>query len=130
MPDENEQTALNKIKAYLDAGHDLDAVRSAGWKAWIDHLEASGYDVQSGQLVIQPPDDEPPVAIQPPEDEPSLAIKPPEERPPGTRAGNVEEAAQDGPRQADEMYCENCGSAIKRDVRFCPKCGEAVASAP
>ena len=26
MPDENEQDALSKIKAYLDVGHSLDAL--------------------------------------------------------------------------------------------------------
>ena len=37
----------------------------------------------------------------------------------------------EGPsRQADEMFCRSCGSAIKRDVRYCPKCGAGVATAP
>ncbi len=30
--------------------------------------------------------------------------------------------------QADEVYCQNCGSAIKRDARFCPKCGAGVSA--
>ena len=59
MPDANEQDALTKIKAYLDAGHDLDAIRRAGWGEWVDHLEARSYDLRTGQLVIQPPRDLP-----------------------------------------------------------------------
>ncbi len=30
--------------------------------------------------------------------------------------------------QPDEMYCQNCGLAIKKDVRFCPKCGAGVSA--
>jgi uncharacterized RDD family membrane protein YckC len=31
-------------------------------------------------------------------------------------------------RQPDEMFCDHCGSVIKKDVQFCPNCGESVAS--
>lgn len=57
MPDENEQNALSKIKAYLDAGHSLDAIRQAGWATWIDRLEAKGYDLQTGEMALRPPDE-------------------------------------------------------------------------
>ena len=43
MLDENEQDALSKIKAYLDAGQSIDAIRAAGWGSWIDHLEAKRF---------------------------------------------------------------------------------------
>ena len=59
MPDEAEQDALSKLKAYLDAGQSFDAIRSAGWAPWIEHLEAKGYDLRTGQLALRPPDASP-----------------------------------------------------------------------
>ena len=55
-----------------------------------------------------------------------------DEAPKGDSYAKQPTIAKEGPpgRQPEGMYCEKCGSAIKRDVRFCPKCGEAVASAP
>lgn len=84
MPSEIEENALTKIKAYLDAGHDLDAIRQAGWSSWIDHLEVRGYNLRTGQLIIQPPDDVPPPTIQPPL-----------ERPPRISGATVEQAQSD-----------------------------------
>lgn len=57
MPEENEQNALSKIKAYLGAGHSLDEIRQAGWASWIDLLEAKGYDLRTGELALRPPDE-------------------------------------------------------------------------
>jgi len=31
------------------------------------------------------------------------------------------------PRQADEIFCHNCGRAVKAGSQFCPNCGAAVA---
>lgn len=62
MPIESEQSALDRIRAYLDAGHSLDAIREAGWAEWIDLLEANGYDLRTGRLAIAPPADDPPYA--------------------------------------------------------------------
>ena len=59
MPDEAEQDALSKIKAYIDAGHSFDAIRQAGWASWIDHLEAKGYDLRTVQLALRPPEETP-----------------------------------------------------------------------
>ena len=61
----NEHDALSRIKAYLDAGHEIDAIRQAGWSSWIDSLEAKGYDLRTGRLAISPPD------IQPADEEPT-----------------------------------------------------------
>ena len=33
-------------------------------------------------------------------------------------------------RQPDETTCFTCGSTIKRDVRLCPQCGQAIAAGP
>lgn len=81
MPDENEQDALSKIKAYLDAGHGIDAIRGAGWASWIDHLEGKGYDLKTGMLALLPPQEAAPkdaleptagrLSQQPPTSEPS-----------------------------------------------------------
>ena len=60
MPDENEQNALTKIKAYLDTGRSLESLREAGWATWIDHLLGKGYNLRTGQLDLVPPDTQPP----------------------------------------------------------------------
>ena len=40
---------LDKINAYIDAGHSLDAIRDAGWGSWIDRLEEKGVDLGTGE---------------------------------------------------------------------------------
>ena len=55
MPNESEQRALSKIKAYLDDGRSLDEIRRAGWGSWVDHLQAEGYDLRTGQLATSLP---------------------------------------------------------------------------
>ena len=59
MPDEREQKALAQIKAYLDGGHEIDAIRQAGWSSWIDELKSKGYDLQTGKLALRPPEETP-----------------------------------------------------------------------
>ena len=59
MPNESEQKALSQIKAYLDAGHSLDAIRQSGWGDWIELLETKGYDLRTGQLALRPPEGTP-----------------------------------------------------------------------
>ena len=34
MSSAGEQTALEQIRKYLDAGHSIDAIREAGWGEW------------------------------------------------------------------------------------------------
>ena len=60
MPDENQQDALKAIKANLDSGQSLSDIREAGWADWLEFLEAKGYDLRTGKLILIPPDDAPP----------------------------------------------------------------------
>ncbi len=107
MPDENEQNALAKIKAYLDAGHSLDAVREAGWAFWIDHLEAKGYDLKTGQLNIAPPDASPVVETE--------SAK--EETPAVASAAKISEAAS-----TDAPICAKCGAERVGTRPYCVNC--------
>ena len=59
LPDDKQQYALSEIRAYLDSGYSLDAIREAGWASWIDHLEAKGYNLRPGRVAVHPPDTEP-----------------------------------------------------------------------
>lgn len=109
MPDENEQNALTKIKAYLDAGHSLDAIRQIGWASWIEHLEAKGYDLRTGQLALQPPEDVPPSA--PPE---QVASERSHQRQTDVR---VSEAPA-----ASIPICARCGAERVGTRPYCVKC--------
>lgn len=69
MPSESEQKALFQIKGFLEAGHSLAAIREGGWAEWIDHLEAEGYDLRTGQLALRPPEETPLPGPMPARDE-------------------------------------------------------------
>lgn len=97
MPDEREQQALDQIKAYLDAGHSLDAVRQAGWASWIDDLEAKGYDLQTGKLALRPPQETLADTAQP--------------------AAKVSETPA-----ADTPTCAKCGAERVGTRPYCVKC--------
>ncbi len=59
-----EQTALEQIRKYLDAGHSVDAIRDAGWGEWIDHFDAKGVSLADAPLDPVPPNTQPPVEEQ------------------------------------------------------------------
>lgn len=69
---DSQKRAIAQIRAYLDEGHSLDALRSAGWDGWIRHLESEGYDLRTGEMKISPPSEEPPqrTSIDPPRSAP------------------------------------------------------------
>lgn len=112
MPDEREQKALDQIKAYLDAGHEIDAIRQGGWSSWIDDLEAKGYDLQTGKLALRPPegtlaDMAPPAA--------KVSETPPAETAPPA-------AKVSGTPAADTPTCAKCGTERVGTRPYCVKC--------
>ena len=78
MPNEAEQDALNRIKEYLDSGHSLDAIKTAGWATWVDHLEGKGYDLRTGERALAPPGPFTPPSSSP---APATAASPPPSQP-------------------------------------------------
>ena len=76
-------------------------------------VKASGSEkiVETGGLGAPPAGVTSPPAYAPPVSFPSSS-------PPGPAAPA---------RQADEIYCSNCGQAMKVDAQFCPSCGASVA---
>lgn len=69
-----EERALEQIRAYLDAGHALSAVRDAGWGEWIDHFESKSVRLDVTQL--DPPSARPPVEGQAPAEEITTETEP------------------------------------------------------
>ena len=64
MLTESEQGALDQIREFLDAGHDLSAIRAGGWGSWIDHLESKGIDPLTGELRIRRRETVPPPSAE------------------------------------------------------------------
>jgi len=115
VPDESEQRALDQIKAYLDAGHSLDAIRDAGWATWVEHLEAKGYDLRTGQPKIAPPDFEPSAAPAVDEAAPAIAAT----DAPAELAGSTTPAE---PGTSSIPTCANCGAERVGMRPYCVNC--------
>lgn len=86
---ETEQSALEKIRMYVEAGHSLEAIRKVGWSQWMDHLQAKGFDLRTGQLSIRPPASDPPQDLQKTQVSPPLSIAPPAVEPPTGEGGRA-----------------------------------------
>jgi uncharacterized RDD family membrane protein YckC len=57
---------------------------------------------------------------------PAGVSAPPAYAPPVTLPGSSPPQPSQ-PRQADEIYCGNCGQPVKADAQFCPSCGATIA---
>ena len=64
MSNDETRSALETITGYLDAGLSLDAIRTAGWGAWIDYFNERGVDLEAAPT-ISPPQSSPDPAEPP-----------------------------------------------------------------
>jgi uncharacterized RDD family membrane protein YckC len=59
---------------------------------------------------------------------PAGVTAPPAYAPPVSFPASSPPGASPQARGADEVFCKNCGRAVKADAQFCPNCGASIAS--
>ena len=103
----------------------LGSIIDSAWLLW-DKDAQTLHDKVVGTVVVKAKGSEkiveagglgaPPAGVTPPP-----AYAPPVSFPPSSPSTATSQV-----RGADEVYCKNCGRAVKADAQFCPNCGASV----